>query len=130
MLIVGVEKMTGASREEVASNLLKASYVKEESHIRGGFAGVFGLIAESYFQRHGDKSDALAAIAAKNHRNGAKNPLAHFRKDLGYDFCRHPRTRTRRWQAPSSAPTARPSPTARRRWCSPMSRPRSPCRRR
>ncbi len=89
VLIVGVEKMTGASREEVAGNLLKASYVKEESHIRGGFAGVFGLIAESYFQRHGDKSDALAAIAAKNHRNGAKNPLAHFQKDLGYDFCRH-----------------------------------------
>ena len=90
VLVVGVEKMTGASREEVANNLLKASYVKEESHIRGGFAGVFGLIAESYFQRHGDKSDALAAIAAKNHRNGAKNPLAHFQKDLGYDFCRHP----------------------------------------
>ena len=89
VLVVGVEKMTGASREEVASNLLKASYVKEESHIEGGFAGVFGLIAESYFQRHGDKSDALAAIAAKNHRNGAKNPLAHFQKDLGYDFCRH-----------------------------------------
>lgn len=85
VLIVGVEKMTGASREQVAENLLKASYVKEESHIRGGF----GLIAESYFQRHGDKSDALAAIAAKNHRNGAKNPLAHFQKDLGYDFCRH-----------------------------------------
>ena len=73
----------------MANNLLKASYVKEESHIEGGFAGVFGLIAESYFQRHGDKSDALAAIAAKNHRNGAKNPLAHFQKDLGYDFCRH-----------------------------------------
>ena len=88
VLVVGVEKMTGASREEVAKNLLKASYVREESHIAGGFAGVFGLIAESYFQRHGDQSDALAAIAAKNHRNGAKNPLAHFQKDLGYAFCR------------------------------------------
>ena len=53
VLVVGVEKMTGASREEVANNLLKASYVKEEAHIEGGFAGVFGLIAESYFQRHG-----------------------------------------------------------------------------
>ena len=88
VLVVGVEKMTGASREEVARNLLTASYVKEEAHIEGAFAGVFGLIAESYFQRYGDKSDALAAIAAKNHRNGAQNPLAHFQKDLGYDFCR------------------------------------------
>ena len=86
VLVVGVEKMTGASREEVASNLLKASYVKEEAHIEGGFAGVFGLIAQNYFQRHGDKSDALAAIAAKNHRNGAKNPNAHFRKGPGLRF--------------------------------------------
>jgi acetyl-CoA C-acetyltransferase len=30
----------------------------------------------------------LAQIAAKNHANGAINPLAHFQKDLGYDFCR------------------------------------------
>ncbi len=88
VLVVGVEKMTGASREEVAQNLLKASYVREESDISGGFAGVFGLIADRYFQRHGDKSDALATIAAKNHRNGTKNPYAHFRKDLGFDFCR------------------------------------------
>jgi len=44
---------------------------------------------QQYFQRYGDKSDALAMIAAKNHRNGAKNPLAHMQKDLGFEFCRH-----------------------------------------
>jgi acetyl-CoA C-acetyltransferase len=41
-----------------------------------------------YFQRYGDRSDALARIAAKNHKNGAVNPLAQMQKDLGYDFCR------------------------------------------
>ncbi len=56
----------------------------------GGFAGVFGRIAEAYFQRHGDQSDALAAIAAKNHRNGVDNPFAQMRKDLGFEFCRTP----------------------------------------
>ena len=56
--------------------------------IEGGFVGVFGLIAQQYFQKHGDQSDALARIAAKNHRNGVANPLAQMRKDLGYDFCR------------------------------------------
>jgi acetyl-CoA C-acetyltransferase len=53
-----------------------------------GFAGVFGKIASGYFQRHGDQSDALAQIAAKNHRNGVANPYAQMRKDLGFDFCR------------------------------------------
>ncbi|HIM45231.1 MAG TPA: thiolase domain-containing protein [Alphaproteobacteria bacterium] len=88
VLVVGVEKMTGATGPEIGENLLKGSYVKEEADIEGGIAGVFGTIAESYFQRHGDQTDALAKIAAKNHKAGARNPLAHIQKDLGYDFCR------------------------------------------
>src|SRR5215472_5022370 len=56
--------------------------------LRHGFGGVFGRIAQMYFQRYGDRSDALARIAAKNHKNGAANPLAQMQKDLGYDFCR------------------------------------------
>ncbi len=89
VLVVGVEKMTALGGKEIGNTLLKASYVKEESDIEGGFAGVFGVIANNYFQKHGDQSDALAAIAAKNHRNGVANPYAQMRRDLGYDFCRN-----------------------------------------
>jgi acetyl-CoA C-acetyltransferase len=87
-LVVGVEKMTDLPGPEIAKTLLKASYLKEEGAIEGGFAGVFGQIAQLYFQRYGDQSDALAAIAAKNHKNGVANPLAQLRKDLGFEFCR------------------------------------------
>jgi acetyl-CoA C-acetyltransferase len=87
-LVVGAEKMTATPGPKVGDILLTASYRKTEQDIEGGFAGVFGRIAEAYFQRHGDQSDALAAIAAKNHRNGVDNPWAQMRKDLGYDFCR------------------------------------------
>src|SRR5690606_35169724 len=73
---------------EIGRNLLKASYLPEDGDIPAGFAGVFGKIAAAYFQRHGDQSDALAAIAAKNHRDGVGNPYAQMRKDLGYEFCR------------------------------------------
>ena len=90
VLVIGAEKMTDVSGRELGEILLKASYSKEEHGIEGGFAGVFGTIAQRYFQRHGDQSDALAHIAAKNHKNGVDNPLAQMRKDLGYDFCRHP----------------------------------------
>jgi acetyl-CoA C-acetyltransferase len=89
VLVVGVEKMTGNSNDVIGNTLLKASYLKEDGEIEGGFAGVFGLIAQQYFQKHGDQSDALAGIAAKNHKNGVANPLAQMRKDLGYDFCRN-----------------------------------------
>src|SRR5579884_2439281 len=88
VLVVGVEQMTTTPPAEIGRNLLKASYVREEADIDGGFAGIFGKIAGLYFQRHGDNSDALARIAAKNHKNGVGNPYAQIRKDLGYEFCR------------------------------------------
>jgi acetyl-CoA C-acetyltransferase len=88
VLVVGVEQMTTTPGPEIGKNLLKASYVREEADIDGGFAGIFGKIAALYFQKYGDQSDALAMIAAKNHKNGVGNPYAQLRKDLGYDFCR------------------------------------------
>ncbi len=88
VLVVGVEQMTTTPAPEVGRNLLKASYVREEADIDGGFAGIFGKIAGLYFQKWGDQSDALAMIAAKNHKNGVGNPYAQMRKDLGYEFCR------------------------------------------
>src|SRR5690349_11555636 len=88
VLVVGVEQMTTTPGPQIGTNLLKASYVREEADIAGGFAGIFGQIAGLYFQKYGDQSDALAQIAAKNHRNGVGNPYAQLRKDLGFDFCR------------------------------------------
>jgi len=88
VLVVGAEQMTTTPAPEIGRNLLKASYVREEAEIDGGFAGIFGKIAGLYFQKWGDQSDALAMIAAKNHKNGVGNPYAQMRKDLGYDFCR------------------------------------------
>ena len=87
VLVVGAEKMTAASAAVIGDTLLNASYRKEEGDTEGGFAGIFGGIANRYFQRYGDRSAALARIAAKNHRNGAENPFAQLRKDLGFDFC-------------------------------------------
>src|SRR6202158_2494268 len=88
VLAVGVEQMTTTPTAEIGRNLLKASYEREEADIGGGFAGIFGKIAGLYFQKWGDQSDALAMIAAKNHKNGVGNPYAQMRKELGYDFCR------------------------------------------
>lgn len=87
VLVVGVEKMTEATPAQIADGLLGASYRREEAGTAAGFAGVFARIADAYFERYGDQSEVLARIAAKNHHNGASNPLAHLRKDFGFDFC-------------------------------------------
>src|SRR5262249_31951374 len=49
VLVVGVEQMTTTGAAEIGKNLLKASYVREEANIEGGFAGIFGRIAALYF---------------------------------------------------------------------------------
>src|SRR5476649_128845 len=51
-LVLGVEKMTATPGPQVGECLLSASYRREEADIPAGFAGVFGRIAEAYFQRH------------------------------------------------------------------------------
>ena len=88
VLVVGAEKMTEVRGPQVADILIGSAYLKEEADVTAGFAGIFGNMAQTYFSRYGDQSEALARIAAKNHRNGVNNPYAQFRKDLGYDFCR------------------------------------------
>src|SRR3954451_7434059 len=45
VLVVGAEQMTATPGPEIGRNLLKASYVREEADIDGGFAGIFGTIA-------------------------------------------------------------------------------------
>lgn len=90
VLVIGYEKMNTLPTAQIGEVLLKCSYVKEEAGIPAGFAGVFGEIAGEYFKRYGDQSDALAMIAAKNHKNGVDNPYAHLQRDFGYDFCRNP----------------------------------------
>ena len=84
-LVVGAEKMTNNSTQDVATALGGASYQKEEAGL--SFPQIFAQFAQAYFDEFGDHSSTLAAIAAKNHANGARNPLAHMRKDVGFDFC-------------------------------------------
>ena len=86
-LVVGAEKMTAIPTVQTGDILLGASYREEEAEVEGGFAGLFGRIAQQYFQKYGDRSEELAMIAAKNHKNGMANPYAHMRKDFGFEFC-------------------------------------------
>jgi acetyl-CoA C-acetyltransferase len=85
VLVAGVEKMT--DHPNVGEILARACYIKEESRF-DSFAAVFAHIAQCYFDRYGDHSEALARIAAKNHRNGLANPYAQLRKEFGFEFCR------------------------------------------
>ena len=82
VLVVGVEKMTDVSNAR-RRYWLGVSGDTEWERLAGlTFAGVYGLIASRYFAEHGNASEALAEVAAKNHENGALNPNAHFQKRI------------------------------------------------
>ena len=100
VLCVGAEKMTDTRGPQIGNNLLRAAYLAEEGETEGGFAGMFGIVAERYFQRYGDQSDALALIAEKSHRNAVGNPYAQMRTDLGFAFCREESDRNPRVAGP------------------------------
>ncbi len=90
VLVVGVEKMTHASGAQVGQALLGADLELAGTDAPAGFAGVFARVADAYAEKFGAHDwlgDVLAAIAAKNHRNGCANPWAQLRKDLGFEFC-------------------------------------------
>jgi acetyl-CoA C-acetyltransferase len=87
VLVVGAEKMTSASGAHVTASLAGASYWREEGATGMNFPRIFGRIAQAYFDQYGDASATLARIAVKNHANGARNPLAHMRRALDFDFC-------------------------------------------
>ena len=87
VLVVGAEKMTHAPADVVGAALLGADHELAGSPSSTGFAGIFAEVARHYEKRHGTVGDTLGLIAAKNHRNGVRNPYAQLRKDLGVEFC-------------------------------------------
>ncbi len=84
-LVIGAEKMTGLDTAGVTKALAQAAYQPDEAGL--SFPAIFARFAQDYFQSYGDQSPALAKIAAKNHRAALENPLAHLRRDLGFEAC-------------------------------------------
>ena len=85
-LVIGVEKMTHLTTPEVTAGLAGASDQREEAGV--SFPEIFARFARAYAAAYGDRTDALARIAVKNHANAMANPLAQMHKPLDFDFCR------------------------------------------
>lgn len=85
VLVIGAEKMTAQDTAGVTEALGHAGYAAEDAGT--SFPQIFARFAQAYFQANGDQSATLAKIAAKNHKNALGNPLAHLRKDVGFEFC-------------------------------------------
>jgi acetyl-CoA C-acetyltransferase len=80
VLAGGVEKMTdGADVTEVLATAADQEY---EVYQGITFPGLYAMIATAHMHQYGTTREQLAAVAVKNHRNGAKNPNAQFRSEV------------------------------------------------
>src|ERR1700722_14113126 len=80
VLVGGVEKMTSQTTPKVTEILAGAGDVSGEVRAGATFPALFAMIARRHMYQYGTTREQLAAVAVKNHSNGAKNPQAHMRK--------------------------------------------------
>ena len=80
VLVVGVEKMTSQPTAKVSEILGSAGDCGGEMRAGNTFASLFAMIARRHMHQYGTTREQLAAVAVKNHANGALNPDAHMRK--------------------------------------------------
>lgn len=84
-LVVGAEKMSHRTTQEIATCLSRGAYQREEAGLT--FPRVFARYAKAYAARFGDPMDDLALIASKNMQNALGNPLAQLQRSLDFEFC-------------------------------------------
>ncbi len=80
VLVAGVEKMTSQPTPVVSEILASAGDLSGEIKAGATFPALFAMIARRHMYEYGTTREHLAAVAVKNHGNGAKNPMAHMRK--------------------------------------------------
>jgi acetyl-CoA C-acetyltransferase len=80
VLVDGVEKMTSQTTPKVTEILASAGDTCGEVRAGATFPALFAMIARRHMYQYGTTRQHLAAVAVKNHANGALNPLAHMRK--------------------------------------------------
>ena len=83
VLAGGVEKMTDGA--DVTDVLATAADQEYEVYQGITFPGLYAMIANAHMHQYKTTREQLAAVAVKNHRNGAKNPNAQFRSEISID---------------------------------------------
>ena len=78
VVVGGGEKSTDVSTEQAANVFGGAGDIEWEIFNGATFPSLFALMARRHMHEYGTTEEQMAAVAVKNHKNGAKNPIAQF----------------------------------------------------
>jgi acetyl-CoA C-acetyltransferase len=82
VLVIGVEKMTDVSTEEISSALMSAADSERDTPSGLTFPGIFGLIAKRYMHEYGLTREQLNIVSSRHHASAVSNPFAQFRREI------------------------------------------------
>ncbi|MFZ8848817.1 MAG: thiolase domain-containing protein [Thermoproteota archaeon] len=86
--VVGIEKMNESTTPVVVEMIGRAgNYFWEFENFGLTFPGYYALYATAYMNKYGAKEEDLCEVAIKNHYYGARNPKAHFQKEVTLEEC-------------------------------------------
>ncbi len=84
-LVVGFEKLSHLDTLAATSYFAVGADYPFEAHNGATFPGLYATIASAHARRYGTRAEELGAVAVKNHANAARNPHAHFQKEISYE---------------------------------------------
>ncbi len=85
MAVVGVQKMTELSSEEIQELMGRAGDVMWESPFGTTMPAYYAMYANAHMARYGTTEEEMALVTVKNRKYGAKNPQAMFQKPLSVE---------------------------------------------
>jgi acetyl-CoA C-acetyltransferase len=85
MAVVGVQKMTELSSEEIQELMGRAGDVMWESPFGTTMPAYYAMYANAHMARYGTTEEDMAMVTVKNRKYGAKNPQAMFQKPVSVE---------------------------------------------
>jgi acetyl-CoA C-acetyltransferase len=84
-LVVGVEKVSHLDTLTATSYFAVGADYPFETKNGATFPGLYATLASAYRRKYETTPEMFGAIAIKNHSNAAKNPHAHFQKEISME---------------------------------------------
>lgn len=85
VVVGGAEKMTDVDETRAQEILASAADQEWESVFGATFAGLHAMIAKRHMHEYGTTREQLAAMSVQNHKNGALNPNAQYRREISLE---------------------------------------------
>jgi acetyl-CoA C-acetyltransferase len=84
-LVVGVEKLSHLDTLTATSYFAEAADYAFETKNGATFPGLYAALANAYQSKYPMRPEVLGAVSIKNHANAARNPHAHFQKEISME---------------------------------------------